>query len=45
MHILIEGICINELKYLLNYLVKIKKIHLSIINKRFLDFDYFFGCP
>lgn len=42
MHILIEGICINELKYLLNYLVKIKKIDLSIINKRFLDFDYFF---
>ena len=42
MHILIEGICIAELKNLLIYLTKIKKIDLSVINKKIMEFEYFF---
>ena len=42
MHILIEGICITELKNLLNYATKELKLDLEKINKKILDFDYFF---
>ena len=42
MHDLIEGVCISELKYLLNYATKEKRIDLSKINKRILGFEYFF---
>ena len=42
MHVLIEGVCISELKYLLNYATKEKRIDLSKINKRILGFEYFF---
>jgi hypothetical protein len=42
MHVIVEGICINELKYLLIYLTKTKKIDLNIINKKIMDFEYFF---
>ena len=41
MHVLIEGVCINEIKNLFFYLTKVKKVDLSIINKRILEFDYF----
>ena len=42
MHVIVEGICINELKNLLVYLTKTKKVELRTINKRIMEFDYFF---
>ena len=42
MHVLIEGVCITEIKNLLEYTIKVKKIDLQVINKRILEFDYFF---
>ena len=42
MHVLVEGVCINELKYLWNYATKEKKIDLCQINKRILGYEYFF---
>ena len=42
MHVLVEGVCISELKYLLNYATKEKKIDLCKINKRILGYEYFF---
>jgi hypothetical protein len=40
MHILIEGVCITELKNLLNYATKELKLDFEKINKRILDSDY-----
>jgi hypothetical protein len=34
MHVLIEGVCITEIKNLLEYTIKVKKIDLKVINKR-----------
>jgi hypothetical protein len=42
MHVLIEGVCITELKNLLQYATKEKSIDLAKINKRILSFEYFF---
>ena len=41
MHVLIEGVCISELKYLLNYATKEKRIDLSKINKRIFLLSHF----
>jgi hypothetical protein len=43
MHILIKGVCITELKNLLKYYAtKELKLDLEKINKKILEFDYFF---
>jgi hypothetical protein len=42
MHVLVEGVCITELKNLLQYATKVKKIDLAKLNKRILNFEYFF---
>ena len=42
MHVLVEGVCITELKNLLHYATKVKKIDLTKLNQRILNFEYFF---
>ena len=42
MHILFEGICHDELKCLIEYLIKIKKVfNFDQLNERIKSFDYF----
>ncbi len=43
MHILIEGVCINELKDLLGYLINEKGVKLTLINRKIAEFKYFFS--